>query len=153
VLTKKRHALVDRDDLDRVSEHVWFVGVDGYAHTKRQGKPIKMQQMILGKKRGFWIDHVNRNRLDNRRSNLRFVRPAKNGWNRSRGSDNSSGFKGVHRVANPGRPWVARIGVRGKRKYLGVFTTAEAAARAYDAAARKYFGQYASPNYGKPKSV
>lgn len=59
--------------------------------------------------------------------------------------NNTSGYKGVHRCSNG---WVARIGYEMKRLYLGYFTSPEAAAHAYDEAARKLFGEAALTNFG-----
>jgi hypothetical protein len=88
------------------------------------------------------LDHINGDRADNRRSNLRLADRTQNNANARRRSDNTSGHKGVSRHGQCNR-WQARIRVRGRTIYLGLHKTQEAAAAAYDAAAREHFGEYA----------
>lgn len=81
------------------------------------------------------VDHINGNKLDNRRENLRVVTQTENNFNMRKSSRNKSGFKGVY-WENQHKRWVAQMIDFGKRKVVGFFKTAEAAAEAYDAAAR-----------------
>ena len=87
------------------------------------------------------IDHINRNRTDNRIVNLRQCSRPENARNVL--TRNPSGFKGVHRGR---RKWEARIEVSGKQFYLGSYDTAAEAAAVYDAAARHYFKDFARTN-------
>lgn len=96
------------------------------------------------------IDHKNGNGLDNRRSNLRFCTNAQNQhnqrkWGSRSGKPLSSRYKGVswHRRGH----WRAKIQAQGKRRYLGQFQSEEAAARAYDRAARELHGEFAVLNF------
>lgn len=94
---------------------------------------------------GEWpggIDHINGDKLDNRISNLRKASHRQNQCNRSRQSNNTSGFKGVsfHKGNNK---WVARIGENGKRILLGYFDDRAEASAAYAAAAPRYHGEFA----------
>ncbi len=91
-------------------------------------------------------DHINRNPLDCRRSNLRIATVRQNNYNRGKYATNTSGFTGVTRISRSAK-WQATIQVDGRRRYLGLFATPEAAALAYDAAARQYFGAFARPNF------
>jgi hypothetical protein len=89
------------------------------------------------------VDHKNRDGLDNRRGNLRPASKSQNAANAPRRSDSTNQFKGV-RPSSGGRPsWVARI----QNRHLGTFPTEEAAALAYDAAARETFGEFAWLNF------
>jgi hypothetical protein len=94
---------------------------------------------------GFWpvdqLDHVNRERDDNRIANLREATRGQNMQNRVMSPDNLSGFKCVQK-SKSGR-WTARIVIAGKRKRLGWFDTPEQAHAAYVDAAKHYFGEFA----------
>jgi len=80
--------------------------------------------------------------MDNRIENLRPATKAENGWNRGKNKNNKSGFKGVTFDACRGK-WKASIGVHGKVKQLGRFSSPEAASSAYEIAAQKFCGQFA----------
>jgi hypothetical protein len=86
------------------------------------------------------IDHINGNRTDNRLLNLRIADKSQNGANRGRNSNSTSGIKGV---GFDGRRWVAQIGHRGKKHFIGRFDTAQQAKDAYAAAAKRLFGDFA----------
>jgi|DEB0MinimDraft_10_1074344.scaffolds.fasta_scaffold06694_3 hypothetical protein len=90
-----------------------------------------------------WIDHVNRNRADNRISNLRLANAKDNAGNAGLFSTNTSGFRGVtQRKTVNKRPYQASIRIHGRLQYLGMFATAEEASAAYEAAASKHFGEF-----------
>ena len=98
---------------------------------------------------GEWpseIDHINGDGLDNRLVNLRPVTSHQNHANRHK-IWGVSRYKGVNRSASKRNPWRAEIQVKGRSIYLGVFPSQEAAARAYDAAAREHFGEFARTNF------
>lgn len=126
-------------DIDAdLADFVWFANSNGYAVRAGNHNPrlIRMHRLIAGRMLGReleqreLVDHINRNRLDNRRSNLRIVDYAQN--NRNVEARGSSGYKGVY--PNPGskrRPWLAKITVDYKQIYLGSFSTKEEAAKAH----------------------
>lgn len=89
------------------------------------------------------VDHINGNRLDNRRCNLRLATHEQNMHNARRRKDNSSGFKGVSWKVRD-RKWYAAIEISGKRIHLGVFDTAEEAHVAYCGAADRLHGEFAN---------
>jgi len=93
----------------------------------------------------YVIDHINGNGLDNRRANLRLATVAQNAWN-SKKRNPRSGYKGVWFAADKGL-WRASIVCHGRRIHLGYFKDKMAAARAYDAAARKYYKEFARLNF------
>ncbi len=92
------------------------------------------------------VDHKDGNGLDCRRHNVRPATKQQNQANRGPRANNASGFKGVSWFPRQ-RRWYARIGVDGRNLYLGVYESAAAAARAYDAAARTHFGEFAKLNF------
>lgn len=102
---------------------------------------VAMHVAILGMEG----DHISRNTLDNRRGNLRPCTNAENSKNRNLNRNNKSGFKGVYWHERRQR-WMAQICADGKQIDLGRFKTKEEAARAYNEAANRLHGDFASPN-------
>ncbi len=156
-ITKGRVALVDDEDYAAIAQWKWgiFTG-NGQAYAVRAERAnnrrhyIRMHHLVLPKKPGFMIDHINGNSLDNRRSNLRYATAAQNSQNRPGNTlhNRSSQYKGVsHRPSPCASPWQADILAFGKRTYLGVYATEIEAARAYDAAARIHHGEFARLNF------
>lgn len=88
------------------------------------------------------IDHINRQRTDNRLANLRDVTPTENTWNRRIHKNNRSGYKGVSLHACG--KYIASIMTNGKVKYLGTFESPEDASEAYEAAARELHGRFSN---------
>ncbi|MGG1598512.1 AP2 domain-containing protein [Paenibacillus naphthalenovorans] len=151
-LSKGKFALVDDEDFDLVSEFTWQavqIHKVWYAITTvyRDGKSqtLYMHRLIMNPKPGQEVDHKNRNGLDNRRSvNLRIVDHATNQHNqRSKGL---SRYKGVNWRKDRGK-WRAEIRKGKIRLFLGHFSDEVDAAKAYDAAARELYGEFASTNF------
>lgn len=94
---------------------------------------------------GKQIDHINGDRADNRIANLRLCDRT---GNRRNSVGSREGYKGVRFRAVTGK-WEAAIHPSGRNIHLGTFDTAEAAARAYDAAARQHYGEFARPNFSE----
>jgi hypothetical protein len=138
--------LMDGDIRDALAHRTLYMGTNGYVYfsTNRTG-PITLHAFVMGGTlAGLHIDHVNGDRLDNRRENLRFVTPSGNQVNRKRlSSANTSGIRGVRRRSGLSlkKPWLAQIMVDGKGRYLGVFETMEEAAAARRAAEVEFWGE------------
>lgn len=144
-LSKTIVALVDDADFEAVSRVKWYPHkVSGHIYARGEvcGKRTYLHRMLLNPERQKVVDHINGNTLDNRRSNLRIATRAEN----SRNCPASKGraFKGVFPQASG---YMARIVVSRKPKYLGYFKNIEDAARAYDVAAVKEFGEFARLNF------
>jgi hypothetical protein len=101
-----------------------------------------MHKVILEAPTGKVVDHINGDKLDNRRVNLRVVTQSQNSMNRRPYENTKSGYKGV--TFSHGR-WQARIGSNGIRKTLGYFKTAREAAEAYAIAAKDIQGECMHP--------
>lgn len=150
-LTKGRVAIVDDCDYEWLSQWKWHLQTSQrtntvYASRRANSKTILMHRLILGTPEDMQTDHKNKDGLDNRRTNLRFATMQQNAHNRNRYSHNSSGYKGVI-YEKETKNWRARIRIQGKLKNIGRFTTAKAAALAYDKTARQLHKQYARLNF------
>lgn len=151
-----RVVLVDDEDYDLVMQYRWYVWefkregarTNGpYAVTVVYGggsqQSIFMHKLITGYP---MTDHVDHDGLNNQRSNLRPATRPQNMHNRQAAIRGASRYKGVCWVKKRGH-WRADIRKDGKKVYLGAFATEEAAARAYDDAARVIHGSYALLNF------
>jgi hypothetical protein len=151
-LSSGGQAVVDSAVAELLRGHVWSESPQGYAVAKirRHGRQatLFMHRVIMGLAHGDFrhVDHVNHDKLDNRLSNLRLATNAQNQHNQVPRTGASSAFKGVvwHRRD---KRWIARIHVQSKAIVLGRFTDEIAAALAYDAAARRHFGEFAYLNF------
>lgn len=109
----------------------------GYPVANIDSKKTYLHQLILGKKKGFVIDHINRNKLDNRKCNLRFVTQRQNCCNTTLSKRNTSGYKGIHWNSEINK-WVARITNYRKSIHIGSFSVLEDAIMARKNAEREY---------------
>lgn len=143
-------AIVDDEDYELLSSRKWWANADGYAIARagsgRKSPSILMHRLLLNPPRHLQIDHINGNRLDNRRCNLRLCNTAQNNQNMRPGArKGSSQFKGVH-WCNERHKWCATIKGANRRYNLGRFDNEEDAARAYDCKAAELFGEFAKFN-------
>jgi hypothetical protein len=137
----KAVAVVDADDWERLSRHRWRLS-KGHAITDIGSTTVSMHRMIVGAREGQVVDHRNRQRLDNRKENLRRCTHEENNLNTSpRGQ--ASRYRGVW--MSKGK-WRAAITRHGRRQYLGYWDTELQAAMAYDMAADRLHGRFAKLN-------
>ena len=154
-LTKGMKTVVDEDDYDMLMRiGKWCYSRSGYAvhyYTDELGRnrTLYLHRAILAHALrkappGMQVDHINHNRLDNRRVNLRLATPSQNQAHKRQRQDSGTPFKGVAR--NTGR-WEARIKYGDKRINLGRFDKPEDAAWMYDAATRLLNREFAGTNF------
>lgn len=147
-------AIVDESDGETIGRYRWNVlraSNTFYARANMKDvhgvwRVVYMHHLVLPLSAEKKVDHKNRNGLDNRRSNLRYSSTSQNTSNSGPRCDSASGFKGVF-WCHQTQAWRSEIRPNGGYIYLGRFNTPEDAARAYDAAARKHFGEFAYLNF------
>lgn len=125
-----------------------IIGEHGYLIIPISGRLIKAHRAAVAYMTGEWpaliVDHIDRDRANNRFSNLRVATASQNAANRSMRRDNTTGFKGVYHEPKRQKPYKAAVTADGKQKHLGYFATAEAASQAYMVAAKEAFGVFAT---------
>lgn len=139
-------ALADDADFEDLMQYRW-IHVHGYAYRCEGRKTVMMHRHILGvTDRRVSVDHIDANKLNNTRSNLRLCNQSQNcANNRKKKGTSTSLYKGVIYDARRGL-WRAEIKVNYRAMHLGRFSTEVEAAMAYDAAAILHFGEFARPN-------
>lgn len=171
----KYFAMVDDEDYEYLSQFTWHLRkVSNLAHStfyagakniNAAGRRtnILMHRMILGlKDPAILIDHKDRDGLNNQKINLRIATSLENARNKGKTPGKTSQYLGVNINSHTPRHtrkdgtvkvyptytrWIATIRIDGKLKYLGRHKEEEAAARAYDVAAKHYFGEFANLNF------
>lgn len=139
-------ATVDAADYKKLSKYKWYAcrhGPTVYATCRDKGRVVYMHRMILRPRKGYVVDHIDGNGLNNRRGNLRVCTHQQNQANRGP-CGGSSRFVGVYRK---GDQWVAEIRCRGEYFYLGLFDDEVEAAKARDRKAYELHGPYAYLNF------
>jgi len=159
---KGKFALVDNEDFEKASQRRWFIYIQKnknnvYAITNINSRRWYLHWEVFGKApKGMNTDHINRNGLDNQKSNLRHCTIQQNVHNRGIQRNNKLGYKGVG-WCNTKQNWMAAInitinGIR-KHKTLGRFKNKKEAALCYDKGAKKYFGKYGYLNFPNEKEA
>lgn len=142
---KPLETLVDDDVYEWAKTWRWYAR-DGYAVGAQHRGDLasaRLHRLILGAGVDQEVDHINGDRLDNRRQNLRLCSRAENQRNKAKPKNNTSGYKGV-RQERSGR-WAARIYVGDRERYLGTYDSAQQAHAAYCQAAQELHGAFAHP--------
>lgn len=128
---------IDLDDIDKVKNIKWGFNNHGYVKNKIHGS---LHRFIMQPPDDMVVDHINHDKTDNRKQNLRICTNQENTWNSRRSIRNTSGFKGVSKVKGA---YVASIIIDGKNYYLGRFNNKKDALEAYNAKARELQGEFA----------
>lgn len=144
----------DKEDYDKIKDYCWHFNQYGYLlSTERGGKKrVFLHNLVMGSiPDGYVVDHIkhpqiSENKIDNRKSNLEIKTKQQNSMNSYQHSNNKTGCSGV--TERNGK-WIARIGYKNKRYFLGAFNTLEEAVKARKEAEELYWGKYSFDNCQK----
>jgi hypothetical protein len=152
-LTRNKQAIVDDEDFEYLMQWKWRCTAQGYAAReqylgtidgKRIRKNVLMHRVIASTPHNLETDHINHDKLDNRKINLRNCSTRQNRANTKPYPRSKSGLKGVVRVNNK---WRAILINGTKYIHIGYFHSKIDAAKAYDSRAREIYGEYAYTNF------
>ena len=164
------YAVIDEEDYQKVMDDItttlrsgkkrvnkWYLcgsNSAGKKYALNGSRKKSIHRAVMGYPKGMDVDHINGDPLDNRKVNLRLCTRSENCMNKKTRADSRSGYKGVY-MSPDGNKIQAYIRpptmTKGKRISLGHYDTLEEAARAYDANAYHYFGEYAILNFPNEK--
>lgn len=134
---------INREDAHLLSFAVWGDNGRGYV----RGKQKYLHRMVANAPANMQIDHINGDKSDNRRENLRVCTRVENSFNRPANKSRKTGkFKGVYPNGKCGRWWCAKITMGDKKIWLGNFKTEKDAAIAYNNEIKKFHGEFAVLN-------
>ena len=145
---------IDGEDFDKIKDYKWRLSSRQYGGhyavttilKNNQQRLMSIHRLIMNCPDGMVVDHINHNKLDNRKENLRICTHRNNTRNRTKYTPTISKYKGIsydgRRISN----LIVRIVVDSKCIYVGSFIDEIEAAKAYNVAAKKYFGEYALLN-------
>jgi len=144
-LTQNKVTIVDDEIHDYLSQWKWYYA-EGYARKMiyPEKRVLRMHAAIMRPPKGMQVDHINGDKLDNRKENLRVCTKHQNGWNLRKHMEAKSKYRGV--AKHEGQRWRARITFNHKAINLGMFDTETEAALAYNQAAKIFFGEFACLN-------
>lgn len=159
-LTQGQFALVDDEDYEWLMQWKWFAmkTPHGFVAVRNRGSwdepgtaTIYMHREIMETAQGMEVDHIDHNKLNDQRYNLRNCSALQNKCNK-RSYYGTSKYKGVswNKKANK---WMSRIASKGEHIHLGYYDDEEEAARVYDEAAKELFGEFAELNFPEEVTV
>lgn len=144
-LTQNKSVMVDNEDFEALSVHKWFYSTVGYACRSvvvdGKNSRVYMHRQLMKPEKGMVIDHIDRNKLNNQKNNLRVVTAGHNNLNRDIAT-NSTGVTGVYYYPASSRrskKWWAFVALNGKRHSLGYYLTKEEATMARSSAINGIF--------------
>ena len=152
-------AIIDDEDYERVVEAIrykngmpgkWYAHEtsNGYCYAVNGNRRNSVHRVVMNAPPDMDVDHINGDRLDNRKQNLRVCTRAQNSSNKKLRRDSQSGFKGVYqRKSGRYQAYIGIPGTAGKHETLGIYDTAEEAARVRDRRAIELQGEFAYTNF------
>lgn len=140
ITVRGEEILIDKCDYDKVKDYYWSLNSQGYAISVINGKHKRLHLLIMDKPKGYVVDHINGEKTDNRKCNLRICTIKENARNVKASKNNKTGHLGIS-ITKYGR-YRARIMVDRKEISLGHYEKIEDAIKARKEAEIKYFGEY-----------
>lgn len=119
---------IDENDLDKIKNIKWHLGNHGYAANTKQN--LRLHNLIMGNKKNLVIDHINQNKLDNRKQNLRYCSYSQN-------LINSNKTKGIYWRKDK-KKWKVKIGINYKTIHLGLYSDKRDALKIRKSAVKQY---------------
>ena len=145
--TKKGEAFFfDFFDYELLTSYHWSISKRGYVVAKIKRKEVPMHKLLFTNTKGYDVDHISGDKLDNRKSKLRICTHQQNMFNQKIRKNNTTGFIGVSLMKNIGK-YEAYVHHNGKKYSMGLHRNAVDAAIARDKGAINLFGEYARLNF------
>lgn len=150
--------IIDEEDLPLANRYTWYAlrpSVNRQKHyvvasirvcKNKQTKISFSRELLKIKDNKIYVDHINGNTLDNRKSNLRTCTPSQNSRNRVSSKGSSSKYLGVG-WSKLHKKWRAKFMLNDKEKHIGLYVNEEDAAKAYDKKVIEFYGEFANPNF------
>lgn len=148
--------LISKMDINVVANFKWYLSKAGYPATYgtydstiKFPRPVSLHQLLYPSiKRGYVVDHINRNKLDNRRNNLRVCTQSQNSYNKSKPKNSKNKYKGIRKINKKyNHSYTASITKNGKKYEIKNINSEYEAANIYDMMAEELFGEYAGKNF------
>jgi hypothetical protein len=133
--------IFDLEDYEKIKNYCWYETTNNYIETRTNRKRIALHTLVLNVKNSDEIDHINREKNDNRKGNLRLVTRQQNCMNKSIQSNNKSGITGIY-WDKQREKWVGSLTYKGN-KYQKRFNTKNKAIKYRKSLEEKYFKEYA----------
>ena len=136
-------ALVDLEDLELALQYKWYLSADGYVvgSESMTRKRVRLHRWLMKPEKDLVVDHINGNRLDNRRSNLRICTKEQNIKNRKLSRNSSTGVTGVIYLPKTNN-WKAHICINGEKTHLGYYANKEDAIKVRREAELLCYGEF-----------
>lgn len=139
--------LIDEEDIPKISKYSWHIASNGYVTSDQRdrknktGKVVRLHRHLMDFPNES-IDHINQNKLDNRKENLRLCDNSTNALNRGAQSNSKSGYKGISWCKQKNK-WRVAANLKGKQHHLGFYTTLETAIEAWNNKIESIHGEWA----------
>ena len=144
-LTRGKEAVIDDADYELVSKYKWHYNGRYAVHTTyidNKKVNIWMHRLIMDTPKGLFTDHINFDRLDNRKSNLRIATKSENMHNRPAQTNNTSGHKNIY-FDKSRKLWAVEVKVQGKKTHIGRYKDIADALIARNEAYKDIVGEFA----------